>query len=54
MREATRAVHDRHIEGLFPQATWIDVLSSVGFRVETTPRDDDEDDVSEMFLCRRP
>jgi hypothetical protein len=49
-----RAVHDRHIEGLFSRATWVDVLSDAGFRVETTPRDEEEDDVSEMFLCRRP
>jgi SAM-dependent methyltransferase len=54
-QSGVRAVHDRHIEGLFPRATWIDVLSSAGFRVETTLREetDEEDDVSELFLCRR-
>ena len=53
-RSGMRAVHDRHIEGLFPRATWVDVLSAAGFRVETTPRDEGEEDVSELFLCRRP
>jgi SAM-dependent methyltransferase len=53
-RSGVRAVHDRHIEGLFPRATWVDVLTTAGFEVETTPRDGEEEDVSELFLCRRP
>ena len=41
-------------EGLFPRATWVEVLTSAGFQVETKPRDEKEEDVSELFLCRRP
>jgi hypothetical protein len=29
--------HDRHIEGLFPRQTWLDVLSNVGFLGERVP-----------------
>jgi SAM-dependent methyltransferase len=29
--------HDRHIEGLFPRQTWLDVLSDVGFIGERVP-----------------
>jgi hypothetical protein len=25
-----RAVHDRHVEGLFPRATWLKLLASAG------------------------
>jgi hypothetical protein len=53
-RNGVRAVHDRHIEGLFSRTTWVEVLSDAGFSVESAPRDEEEDDnVSEMFLCRR-
>ena len=31
----TRVVHDRHIEGLFPSALWLDTLASVGFAAES-------------------
>ena len=48
-----RAVHDRHIEGLFSRALWQDVLQSAGYRVEMAKRRD-EDRVDEVFLCRRP
>ncbi len=56
-RSGVRAVHDRHVEGLFPRATWVDVLTAAGFRVESPPRAkdvDEDDDVSELFVCRRP
>jgi hypothetical protein len=48
-----RAVHDRHIEGLFSRALWQDVLQSAGYRVEMAKRRD-EDRVDEVFLCQRP
>ena len=35
---AVRMVHDRHVEGLFPVATWRHILTDVGFTVATFPR----------------
>lgn len=50
-----RSVHDHHEEGLFSRATWVEVLSSVGFQVETFARPlDDEGEFDEVFLCRKP
>jgi hypothetical protein len=49
-----RAVHDRHIEGLFPKATWLRLLSSVGYEVDTIERPIGEGRADEVFLCRRP
>lgn len=50
-----RAVHDRHVEGLFARATWVRILTSVGYRVESFERPaDDEGATDEVFLCRRP
>jgi SAM-dependent methyltransferase len=31
------AVHDRHVEGLFPRATWLQILGDVGFRARVVP-----------------
>ena len=33
-----RAVHDRHVEGLFSTATWTELLEAVGFEVELIKR----------------
>lgn len=52
-RGTVRAVHDPHVEGLFPRATWIRLLSQVGFDVETIDRPFDDDVTDEIFLCRR-
>ncbi len=54
-----RAVHDRHIEGLFPRKLWIKILTAAGFVVEEIPRPlEDVDDADAyapvFFLCRRP
>jgi hypothetical protein len=49
-----KAVHDRHVEGLFPIATWERVLAGVGYRVETTPRPFDDEETGTIFVCRRP
>lgn len=54
-----RAVHDRHIEGLFDEATWQRVLSEVGFAVEPLdrPLDPEEKDggyTDRVFLGLRP
>lgn len=57
LREGTsvKAVHERHVEGLFSTATWRRILTSVGYRVDTFERPIDEDGaVDEVFLCRRP
>lgn len=48
-----RSLHDRTKEGLFSTAAWRRILESAGFSVESTERRD-EDDVDEVFLCRRP
>jgi hypothetical protein len=56
LREGTamKAVHDRHVEGLFPRATWLSVLREAGYAVETTPRPLGDGAFDEAFLCRRP
>lgn len=53
LREANgdvRAVHDRHIEGLFPRATWLETLDAAGLSA-TTDLDEWGRDV---FLARKP
>lgn len=56
LREGTemRAVHDRHVEGVFPRAAWIEILTGVGYEVESLCKDVGEGRVEEIFLCRRP
>jgi len=49
-----RAVHDTHLEGLFPRATWQAVLASAGFDVALVHGTDAENFAPDMFLCRRP
>ena len=48
-----RLVHDRHVEGLFPRAVWIRLLSAAGYTVETIARPFDDDVTDEIFLCRK-
>ncbi|PTL82828.1 trans-aconitate 2-methyltransferase [Vitiosangium sp. GDMCC 1.1324] len=48
-----KALHDRHLEGLFPRATWYRILESVGYRVETFERPLGEGQFDQVFLCRR-
>jgi trans-aconitate methyltransferase len=48
-----KAVHDRHVEGLFPTATWIRVLSSVGYHVGMIERPLGDGKVDQVFLCQR-
>lgn len=45
-----RVVHDRHTEGLFPRATWLRLLSEVGFS-PTIVADEWRED---LFLAKRP
>ena len=51
----TRVVHDRHVEGLFTRAAWLDTLRSVGFEPQSRMYDHSEvERPIEMFLARRP
>ena len=49
-----RAVHDSHVEGLFPRATWVRILTEAGFEVETMRRPIGDGAHDDVFLCRRP
>ncbi|UJR81265.1 class I SAM-dependent methyltransferase [Sandaracinus amylolyticus] len=50
-----RAVHDRHVEGLFARATWRSVLARAGYHVATFARPIDEEGAfDECFVCVRP
>lgn len=49
-----RAVHDRHVEGIFPHATWLGLLRGAGYEVETIARPLDDGRHDEVFACRRP
>jgi SAM-dependent methyltransferase len=50
-----RVVHDHHLEGLFPEHTWLHLLERAGFE-PTVHRGDpeDEDMSSTVFVGRRP
>lgn len=53
--QPVRCVYDRHIDGLFPRATWLRLLEEAGFRPFTLPFDHSEvEGVTEMFLGTRP
>jgi SAM-dependent methyltransferase len=52
-RGSMRAVHDRHVEGLFSRATWRRILEGAGFRVESVRRPFDDEMTDEMFVCRK-
>jgi SAM-dependent methyltransferase len=52
---SVKAVHDRHVEGLFSRATWMRLLTGAGYQVELTDRPlDEEGATDQVFLCRRP
>lgn len=46
----TRIEHDRHLQGLFPRARWLELLRAVGFR----PRLVRDERVRDVFLGSRP
>ena len=52
-RGSVRAVHDRHVEGLFSRATWRRILEAAGYGVDSVPRPFDDEMTDEMFVCRR-
>ncbi|MCY1021020.1 class I SAM-dependent methyltransferase [Pyxidicoccus sp. MSG2] len=51
--DTVRAVHDRHVEGLFSRETWHRVLTQAGFRVATLQRPVGDDVFDDIFLCQR-
>ena len=51
--DVVTSFHDRHVEGLFTRATWLRILGSAGYQVESTPRPLDDGSLDEVFLCRR-
>jgi SAM-dependent methyltransferase len=50
---SVRVVHDRHIEGLFPRATWLRLLKAAGFQASVIPFDHSELEPGayELFVC---
>jgi SAM-dependent methyltransferase len=53
--QATRAVHDRHVCGLFSRQVWREILAGAGFEIEAITRAaEEEGHGEELFLCRRP
>ena len=52
---SARVVHDRHIEGLFPRATWVRLLDEAGFLPTVVPFDHSELEPGtyEVFVGRR-
>jgi SAM-dependent methyltransferase len=56
LRDGTdvRAVHDRHVEGLFSRQTWLDSLRAVGFSSQLAPRGLDDGGPECVFLGTRP
>jgi hypothetical protein len=50
-----RVVHDHHLEGLFPEHTWLHLLERAGFEATVHRGDpEDEDMSSTVFVGRRP
>jgi len=53
LRDGTRTevAHEIHVSGMFPRATWLDLLSGVGFKTELIERPlDDEGRTDLIFL----
>jgi hypothetical protein len=49
-----RAVHERHVEGLFERATWLQLLRDAGYEVSSFERPIGNGETGEVFLCSRP
>jgi SAM-dependent methyltransferase len=59
LREAdgsVRVEHDRHVEGLFPRATWLGLLEEAGFQARAVPVEHSELEPGtyELFVATRP
>ena len=52
---AVDVVHDRHVEGVFPRATWLRLLTDAGFDPRVIPFDHSELDPGsyELFVCNK-
>lgn len=48
------AVHDVHVEGLFPEAFWLEAIKGAGFTLERVPREAPPGYLDATYLCRRP
>jgi hypothetical protein len=55
LRDGTdvKAVHDRHVEGLFAEGTWRAILADAGFHVDTIDRPLSPTEHDRVFLCTR-
>ena len=53
---SVRVEHDRHVEGLFPRATWLELLSEAGFEARAVPVEHSELEAGsyELFVATRP
>jgi hypothetical protein len=50
-----RVVHDHHVEGLFPEHTWLHLLEHAGFRAGVDRAASGDDDMSQTaFVALRP
>ena len=50
-----KVVHDHHVEGVFPEHTWLHLLERAGFEPRLVPGDpEDEDAFQPVFVARRP
>jgi len=47
-----RCVQDRHVCGLFPRATWLELIEAAGFRVSTHVAPDEPELPIELFVGR--
>ena len=47
---SVRLHHDRHVEGLFPRQSWLDLMTGIGFEAHTVPGTGD----ANAFVGRRP
>jgi SAM-dependent methyltransferase len=54
--QVSRVVHDHHVEGLFPEHTWLHLLEHAGFQptVDCSAADPDDDTSQTAFVARRP
>jgi SAM-dependent methyltransferase len=52
--EEVRAVHDRHVCGLFGRETWLELLRDVGFRAEHRPTVLSDGAGNQMFVAVKP
>ncbi len=54
--QEARVIHYHHVEGLFPEHTWLYLLEQVGFEseVERGTADPDDDTSQTAFVARRP